>query len=141
MIGITPDQTKRVNEIKIAVNNNLAAASIKEGKYKRVVDCTNKVIEIDSNNTKALFRRGKAYLEQGDLDKAERDLSKASQLDPNDGAIKKELQILKQKTKVAEKKTQKFYANMFDKMSKDEEKEPEKNEEKQNKESNTTENS
>ena len=45
------------------------------------------MIEIDSKNVKALFRRGKAYLETGDLDKAEKYLTLASELDPNDKMI------------------------------------------------------
>jgi hypothetical protein len=41
-------------------------------------------------------------------------------LDPQDKGIQKELLFLKSKSKQQEKKQQKFYANMFDKISKDE---------------------
>ncbi len=51
------------------------------------------------------------------LDKAKEDLERALEFEPNDKAIQKELHTLKQKDKVASKKQQRFYANMFEKMS------------------------
>lgn len=40
------------------------------------------VLLYDKNNTKALYRRGVAYMETGQLDESESDLKKALQLDP-----------------------------------------------------------
>lgn len=78
---------------------------------------------MEENNIKALFRRGKAYLNLGDLDRAEADLKKANSLDPNDKMVQRELLILKKKDQQQTKKQQKFYANMFDKLSVENQKE------------------
>jgi peptidyl-prolyl isomerase D len=53
--------------------------------------CCLQVLELDASNTKALFRRGSAYLLMGDADAAEADLKSAQEKDPEDSAIKKEL--------------------------------------------------
>jgi len=121
--GLSTEETKKVNEIKVACNNNLAAVQLKEGKIERVISCCTQVLEIEPNNVKALFRRGKAYLGKDNLDKAEDDLNKVASLDPNDKAIQKELVVLKQKSKDQDKKQKKFYANMFEKISQEDKKE------------------
>jgi len=97
MVGISPEDTKKVNDIKIAVYNNLAASQLKLNKPNRAITFSTKVLEIDQNNVKALFRRGKAYSTVGDLDRAAEDLQKVEKLDPNDKAVKQELALLKQK--------------------------------------------
>jgi len=93
--------------------------------------CIFQVLDIDPNNVKALFRRGKAYLAQQDLDKAEADLTKASNAAPDDKAILKELSALKLKGKQQEKKQQKFYSGMFDKIQKEDQQKMEKKERKE----------
>jgi len=121
LVSLSPEESKKVNEIKVSCNNNLAAVLIKDGKFERSVQCCNKVLEIEGNNVKALFRRGKAYLGKENLDKAEEDLKRALELDPTDKAIPKELSTLKTKSKKQEEKAKKFYSNMFQKISKEEE--------------------
>jgi len=121
LVSLSPEETKKVNEIKVSCNNNLAAVLLKDGKFERTIQCCNKVLEIEGNNVKAIFRRGKAYLGKENLDKAEEDLKKALELDPSDKAIPKELATLKAKSKKQEEKAKKFYSNMFQKISKEEE--------------------
>lgn len=41
------------------------------------------MLELESTNVKALFRRAQAYINQEDLDVAEIDLKKALELDPD----------------------------------------------------------
>jgi Flp pilus assembly protein TadD len=45
------------------------------------------VLKIEPENIKALYRRGKSYLEENDLDNAERDLNLALKIDKNDKDI------------------------------------------------------
>jgi len=40
------------------------------------------VLEVDSKNVKALYKRAQAYIETADLDQAESDLKKALEIDP-----------------------------------------------------------
>src|SRR4051812_36845882 len=69
---------------------------------------------------------------ESDLDRAEKDLLKAAELDPNDKAIQRDIIILKKKNKEQDKKQKKFYSNLFNKLSteQDEDKKEEKTEEK-----------
>jgi Tfp pilus assembly protein PilF len=45
--------------------------------------CSFQVLEIESCNVKALYRRAQAYVESYDLELAKRDVLKALELDPN----------------------------------------------------------
>jgi FK506-binding protein 4/5 len=46
------------------------------------------VLEVDSKNVKALYRRAQAYIETADLDQAESDIKKALEIDPNNRCAK-----------------------------------------------------
>ena len=74
----------------------------------------------DSKNSKALFRRAKCYKALNDVDKAVADFTLAYSLDPSEASIPKELEQLKVLEKQQQKKQQKFYANMFEKLNKSE---------------------
>ena len=56
MVGISKEQTKSVNDIKVAVNNNLAAALLKEGKLTRVISCCTKVFIYFLSHVNLLMR-------------------------------------------------------------------------------------
>jgi tetratricopeptide (TPR) repeat protein len=74
-------------------------------KGQEAKDACTKALEIDDKSVKAYFRRGCAWLAMNEADKAEADLKKAEELDPNDAAIKKELKgvaALRAKNKKAE---------------------------------------
>lgn len=52
------------------------------------LNCTTiQVLLLEPHNIKALFRRAQAYLETADLDRAEMDLKKALEIDPNNGFV------------------------------------------------------
>jgi FK506-binding protein 4/5 len=103
------------------------------------------VLELDSQNVKALYRRVQAYIQLADLELAEADIKKALEIDPdnryslgngfckagstlityhadnfgnNPRDVKLEYKILKEKIKEYNKKDAKFYSNMFAKMTK-----------------------
>jgi tetratricopeptide (TPR) repeat protein len=122
LVGLSNDETKQVNNLKVLVNNNMAAVYIKNGNLPKALNASNIVLQIEPKNVKALFRRGKAYLDEGNLDRAEADLMEAEKLDPEDKGIKKEIQVLKKKIKEDDKKKQKFYSNMFSKIEEENQK-------------------
>lgn len=76
------------------------------------------VLELESTNIKALYRRVQAYMELLDLDYAETDIKKALDLDPNNKEVKLEYKRLKQKQIEQNKKEAKLYGNMFARLSK-----------------------
>ncbi|KAL0389890.1 UNVERIFIED_CONTAM: Peptidyl-prolyl cis-trans isomerase FKBP65 [Sesamum calycinum] len=77
-----------------------------------------KVLELESTNVKALYRRAQAYMNMADLDLAEFDIKKALELDPDNRDVKLEYKVLKEKIKEFNKKDAKFYGNMFAKLNK-----------------------
>jgi FK506-binding protein 4/5 len=76
------------------------------------------VLELESTNIKALYRRAQAYIELLDLDYAETDIKKALDLDPDNKDVKLEYKRLKQKLAEQNKKEAKLYGNMFARLSK-----------------------
>lgn len=46
-------------------------------------DLWQQVLELESTNVKALYRRAQAYISMSDLDLAELDIKKALEIDPN----------------------------------------------------------
>ncbi|KAG4940775.1 hypothetical protein JHK87_044646 [Glycine soja] len=77
-----------------------------------------KVLDLESTNVKALYRRTQAYIQLADLDLAEFDIKKALELEPNNRDVKLEYVTLKEKMKEYNKKEAKFYGNMFNKLHK-----------------------
>ncbi|KAG0574690.1 hypothetical protein KC19_VG283100 [Ceratodon purpureus] len=95
----------------------------KKGKLFFAARKYEKVLEIDSMNLKALFRRAQAYSAMMDLELAEQDLKKVLESDPNNRDAKLEQKKLNKK-QVAHRKTEaKLYGNMFARLIKMEEKE------------------
>jgi len=113
LYGLSKPQEQLANELKLSIYNNMATAHIKQGKHERAIEELNKVLELDSNNVKALFRRGKAYLAINDLDRARTDLEKAENLVPEDKDVKVELANLNKKEKAQESKLKNMYSKMF----------------------------
>jgi FK506-binding protein 4/5 len=75
------------------------------------------VLELDSRNVKALYRRVQAYIQLADLELAEADIKKALEIEPDNMDVKLEYKTLKEKIKEFDKKDAKFYSNMFTKMT------------------------
>lgn len=69
----------------------------------------------DENNVKALFRRGKARAELGQVDAAREDFLKARKHAPEDKAIVKELRLLAEHDKAVYQKQKEIYKGLFGK--------------------------
>ncbi|KAG0574694.1 hypothetical protein KC19_VG283100 [Ceratodon purpureus] len=117
------DEKNDARSLKMTLKLNEAACRLKLNSFPEVVDLTSKVLEIDSMNLKALFRRAQAYSAMMDLELAEQDLKKVLESDPNNRDAKLEQKKLNKK-QVAHRKTEaKLYGNMFARLIKMEEKE------------------
>ncbi|XP_039021921.1 peptidyl-prolyl cis-trans isomerase FKBP62-like [Hibiscus syriacus] len=112
------DEKKQAKALKVACNLNNAACKLKLKDYKQADKLCTKVLELESTNVKALYRRAQAYIQLADLDLAEFDIKKALEHDPNNREVKLEYKVLKEKMKEYNKKEAKFYGNMFAKMNK-----------------------
>lgn len=69
--------------LKINCNLNNAACKLKLKDYKEAVNLCTTVLELDSRNIKALYRRAQGYIQLVELDLAEMDIQKALEIDPD----------------------------------------------------------
>ncbi|WOL04409.1 70 kDa peptidyl-prolyl isomerase-like [Canna indica] len=116
--SFSEEEKKQSRALKATCNLNNAACKLKLKDYKEAEKLCTKVLEIESRNVKALYRRAQAYIQLADLDLAELDIKKALEIDPNNRDVKVEYKTLKEKMREHNKKEAKFYGNMFAKMSK-----------------------
>ncbi|XP_022991333.1 peptidyl-prolyl cis-trans isomerase FKBP62-like [Cucurbita maxima] len=114
--SFSEDEKKQAKALKVACNLNNAACKLKLKLYNEAEKLCTKVLELESSNVKALYRRAQAYIELADFDLAEFDIKKALDIDPNNRDVKLEYKTLKEKVKEYNKKDAKFYGNMFAKM-------------------------
>ncbi|XP_058093441.1 70 kDa peptidyl-prolyl isomerase-like isoform X1 [Magnolia sinica] len=112
------EEKKKSKVLKVTCNLNNAACKLKLKDYKEAEKLCTKVLEVESSNVKALYRRAQAYIQLADLDLAELDIKKALEIDPDNRDVKLEYKTLKEKVKEYNKKDAKFYGNMFAKMNK-----------------------
>jgi len=116
--SFSEDEKKLSKQLKITCNLNNAACKLKLKDFKQAEKLCTKVLELDSQNVKALFRRAQAYTQLADLELAEVDIKKALEVDPDNRDVKLTYKTLKEKIKEINKKDAKFYSNMFSKMTK-----------------------
>lgn len=116
--NFSEEEKKQSKALKVSCNLNNAACKLKLNEYKQAEKLCTKVLEIETTNVKALYRRAQAYRHLADLDLAEVDLKKALEIDPNNRDVKLEYKVLKEKMKEFNKKDAQFYGNIFAKMSK-----------------------
>lgn len=114
--SFSDEEKQRAKALKVSCNLNNAACKLKLKDYKEAQKLCTKVLELDSTNVKALYRRAQAYIQLADLDLAELDIKKALELDPNNRDVKMEYKLLKEKVREFNKKDAQFYGNIFAKM-------------------------
>jgi tetratricopeptide (TPR) repeat protein len=113
LVGLTREQEEAVRQLKLAVELNLAAAHHKQGRSDRALQHARNAVELDPQNPKALFRRGRALLLKGDIDAAGDDLSAAMRLEPKSAEIRAEHQLYLTKHAEHERKAKRTFAAVF----------------------------
>ncbi|XP_062149948.1 peptidyl-prolyl cis-trans isomerase FKBP62-like [Alnus glutinosa] len=116
--SFSDEEKQQAKVLKTTCNLNNSACKLKLGDYKQAEKLCTKVLELDSRNVKALYRRAQAYIQLVDLDLAELDIKKALELDPDNRDVKLEYKILKEKVREYNKKDAQFYGSIFTKMNK-----------------------
>jgi len=116
-----------VDALLIALYNNLAHISILNNDYNNALRHSKAVLRLDEDNTKGLFRRGKARKELGHYEEAMDDFKKCLELTKKAGGgggtvknIHKEMQELKPLIKKVNEKSDKFWKGTFDKIQEEE---------------------
>ncbi|ELP93488.1 FK506-binding protein, putative [Entamoeba invadens IP1] len=110
---IPDDQKEASKKIQLILYSNVSAMYLHLKQYDSVIEYCDKVTASDEKNLKALLRRGKAYLEKLQVEKAQVDFNKVLEIDPNNKEVKLEMSQIKKKQVEADKKDKQRYARMF----------------------------
>eukprot|EP00898_Chlorokybus_atmophyticus_P000263 jgi/Chlat1/1237/Chrsp115S00751 len=121
--SFSEEDKKQAKALKLPIYLNDAAVKLKLKQYSEAIKKCSKVLEMESTNVKALYRRAQAHIAQQDYDLAALDINKALGQDEHN----RDLLLLRKQMKQLEadqrKKEAKLYGNMFDRMRKLEAKE------------------
>ncbi|KAG0468100.1 hypothetical protein HPP92_017428 [Vanilla planifolia] len=95
---------------------NVAACYQKMGEYRKSIETCNKVLDANPVHVKAFYRRGMAYMLNGDFEEAREDFNTMIKFDKSsEPEANAALQKLKQKEQEVEKKARKQFKGLFDK--------------------------
>lgn len=72
---------------KVNLLNNLASCYAKENNHDNVIDLCNRILEMDMENLKALTKRGTAYADNRDFERAKNDFTKILEIDGNNKTV------------------------------------------------------
>ncbi|XP_057782980.1 peptidyl-prolyl cis-trans isomerase CYP40-like [Salvia miltiorrhiza] len=111
--GIDEDKSQNLRKMKGQIFTNSSACKLKLGDLKGALLDTDFAMRDGGNNAKALFRQGQAHVALNDIDAAVESFRKALELEPNDGAIKKEFAAAKKKVADRRNQERKAYSKMF----------------------------
>lgn len=82
-----------INDLRLALYNNMAICQLKRKNYQHVVTLCTKVLDKDENNVKALYRRGVAHGSMGDNEKAIADLKVVLTLESSNHSAKEQFDV------------------------------------------------
>ncbi|KYN39332.1 hypothetical protein ALC56_06258 [Trachymyrmex septentrionalis] len=111
------DLKEERDNLVIATHLNLALCYLKTNENVLARDECAKALELDSQNEKALFRRGQAHLGLSSPEIAINDFQKVLEVQPKNTAASKQILICNLLIKKQLAKEKKLYANMFDKFA------------------------
>ncbi|KAH7435620.1 hypothetical protein KP509_06G072000 [Ceratopteris richardii] len=94
--------TAEAAKLQLACSLNLMSCYLKTGEFQKAIEEGTEVLERDPKNLKALYRRGQAYRELGQLRQAFKDISKAAAVDPDDTHVKLVLRQIEEQLEIKE---------------------------------------
>ncbi|KAK4532631.1 hypothetical protein CCYA_CCYA13G3488 [Cyanidiococcus yangmingshanensis] len=100
-------------ELLRAARLNLAAVFEKRHRPEKVIEHCNKVLERESAQTKALYRRACAYISRADYDEAAQDLKRILEIDPQNEPAQRKLQELKRILREQDRRDKALFSSMF----------------------------
>ena len=114
------EENKRASKaLKFSCDLNLAAAHLKVGRPVDARRAADKILDADSSNLKALYRRAQAYMATSDWVEAERDVRLGLQLDPENNDFKLLGRKLRAAESAADKKSKQMWAKALKQKAKE----------------------
>jgi len=104
---------KEAVDLQILCYNNIAACNFQWKNYKNVLELSEKVLDLQPNNVKTLYRKGVSNIGLEEFDLAEKDLVLARIIEPNNRAVNEKLGLAQQLKKSAENKFAAKMEKMF----------------------------
>ncbi|XP_059279446.1 peptidyl-prolyl cis-trans isomerase FKBP62-like isoform X1 [Lycium ferocissimum] len=111
------DDQRIVKSFRVSCWLNSAACCLKRNEFQEAIKHCSKVLEVESCNVKALYRRAQAFMETADLHLAELDIKKALEIDPENREVKLIQKTLKKLQAESNKRDAKLYTTMFARLS------------------------
>lgn len=108
------DECKQLTK---SVHLNLSLLYQKKNNHDEVISNCNKVLEIEENNVKALYRRGQSRLATHDFENAVNDFTKILEVEPENKAAQNGITLAKHKIQEYKQREKKLFAGMFDKFA------------------------
>lgn len=115
--GAGMEQQKRIQELLLMSQLNLALCFLRLKELSHVVENCNKVIELDGKNEKALYRRGEAHLLRNEFSLAMADFRHVLQVNSSNRAARAQISICQLKMREHHERDKRIYANMFQKFA------------------------
>ncbi len=114
-VTVPPSLGARARCRRLADARSAAPPGLQKGKWERVVENCNAVLDLDSSHVKCLARRAKAYVSLNDADAAEADLRRVFALEPgNTDALRTQQEVVRLR-EVQHRTEASLYAKMFSK--------------------------
>ncbi|KAG5321312.1 FKBP4 isomerase, partial [Pseudoatta argentina] len=102
-----------INNLRLALYNNMAICQLKRKNYQHVVTLCTKVLNKDENNVKALYRRGVAYGNMGDNEKATIDLKTVLTLESTNHSAKEQFDVFNTRLQESLQRNKDMMRRMF----------------------------
>ncbi|XP_057776541.1 70 kDa peptidyl-prolyl isomerase-like isoform X4 [Salvia miltiorrhiza] len=118
-VPYTDDDEKIVKPLMLSCWSNGAACCLKLNNFREAIDLCSKILNAESCNVKALYRRAQAYMGVAELLLAELDIKKALEVDPQNREVWLMQKNLKQLQAQNNKQDAKLYRAMFSSKSED----------------------
>lgn len=110
------DDQKLIKSLRVSCWLNGAACCLKLDDFEEAIKQCSMVLDIESSNVKALYRRAQAYMKTNDLHLAELDIKKSLEIDPENREVKLMQKNLKQLQAESNKRDANLYTTMFARM-------------------------
>eukprot|EP00754_Rhynchopus_humris_P041928 Rhum_TRINITY_DN25470_c0_g1::Rhum_TRINITY_DN25470_c0_g1_i1::g.182186::m.182186/K09571/FKBP4_5; FK506-binding protein 4/5 len=108
---VTEEETAAVCALAVVLNSNLAQARIKLSDWDGAIRFADEALALDDKATKAYFRRGVAYLNKDDCERARADFARVARDDPS--LVKGQMELLVRKEAAQAKAQENMYKKMF----------------------------